>query len=321
VSATEAARQFAADERRRAAAAALAATRTWDSIDPNRIRSSWSDLVPNATAVVTAGQQVAATEGTRYVTDSVIAQGADPDPAAAVRPGQLAGVASDGRPLETLLAVPATQTLDAIVDHGVPAQDALAQGRRRLAMLAATQVLDAGRIGASLGLVNDRSVTGYIRQLSPPSCSRCAVLAGRWYGWNNGFARHPNCDCVHVPATGADTSGLQTFDTDAYFNSLDQAQQDRIFTKAGAEAVRDGADIGQVVNARRGMRTTSAYGRRISVTTEGTSPGAVGRRAIEATAQRPGTRQVRLMPEQIYADANGDRDLTIRLLRRFGYLS
>lgn len=37
-----------------------------------------------------------------------------------------------------------------------------------------------------------------------------------------------------------------------YFESLDRAEQDKIFTKAGAQAIRDRADINQVVNARRG---------------------------------------------------------------------
>src|SRR5690606_23965723 len=33
----------------------------------------------------------------------------------------------------------------------------------------------------------------YVRMLTPPSCSRCTVLAGRWYRKNAGFARHPGC--------------------------------------------------------------------------------------------------------------------------------
>ena len=56
-----------------------------------------------------------------------------------------------------------------------------------------------------------RKNVGYVRMLNPPSC-RCSVLAGRFYRWNNGFLRHPKCDCVHVqtPATAraAETEGL-----------------------------------------------------------------------------------------------------------------
>jgi hypothetical protein len=78
-----------------------------------------------------------------------------------------------------------------------------------------------------------------------------------------------------------------------------------VFGQAGAAAIRDGADLGQVVNARRGMYT--AAGR--SLTVESTT-----RRGVA-----PG--KVRLMPEQIYREARGDRDEAIRLLKRFGYLT
>jgi hypothetical protein len=81
---------------------------------------------------------------------------------------------------------------------------------------------------------------------------------------------------------------------------MSAAEQDKVFTKAGAQAIRDGADPAKVVNARRGMQT-AADGR--LYTTE-----AAGRTAS------------RLMPEQIYREANGSRDEAIRLLRRFGYI-
>jgi hypothetical protein len=64
-----------------------------------------------------------------------------------------------------------------------------------------------------------------------------------------------------------------------------------------AEAVRGGADLAKVVNARRGMYT--ADGRLYT---------------REAAGKRP-----RLMPEQIFRDAR-DRDDAIRLLRLHGYI-
>jgi hypothetical protein len=79
-------------------------------------------------------------------------------------------------------------------------------------------------------------------------------------------------------------------------------QQDAAFTKAGAEAIRDGADMGQVVNARRGMTTASVGGQTVLATT------------VNAR------RRVRLMPEAVYQAANGDRDEAIRLLKLNGYL-
>lgn len=114
-----------------------------------------------------------------------------------------------------------------------------------------------------------------------------------------------------------------------FFDSLSAAEQDRVFTRAGAEAIRAGADISQVVNARRGMQSASAFGREVLVTTEGTTVrGQAGRRlgAREEGRRREGARyrsavRIRLMPEQILAEAGGNRDEAVRLLRVHGYLT
>src|SRR5690554_3698273 len=162
-----------------------------------------------------------------------------------------------------------------------------------------------------------------------------------WYSANGIIVS--NCDCIHVPSTEAAGRDLTT-DPRAYFDSLSPEEQDRIFTKAGAQAIRDGASISQVVNARRGMRTASVFGRDVLITLEGiTRRGLAGRRLISEGARvqreiaervtrlsREGAvqRQVRrgrvqiprLMPEQIYRVATS-RDDAIRLLRRFGYIT
>ncbi len=91
-----------------------------------------------------------------------------------------------------------------------------------------------------------------------------------------------------------------------YFASLSSAEQDRVFTKAGAEAIRAGADIAKVVNARRGMQEATLFGRKVLATSEG------------ATIR--GARAVRLMPETILRDAAGNRDEAVRLLKLHGYL-
>src|SRR5690606_25895161 len=111
---------------------------------------------------------------------------------------------------------------------------------------------DVARQSEAVAIAARPAVTGYVRMVNPPSCSRCAVLAGRFYRWNDGFQRHPRCDCRHVPTTEANAGDIVTAPRD-YFDSLDAAEQDRIFTQAGAEAIRLGADPAQVVNARRGM--------------------------------------------------------------------
>jgi len=158
---------------------------------------------------------------------------------------------------------------------------------------------------------------------------------------------------VHVPAVEDTADDLRT-DPDAYFRSLTREDQDKYFTTAGAQAIRDGADIGQVVNARRGARGLSqpgrltdaeqrtlrggrdrgrlervdVFGRQVLTTTEGTTVRAVaGKRLAESggTAKAKGQRYrraktPRLMPDAILEIAGDDREERVRLLKRFGYI-
>jgi hypothetical protein len=45
---------------------------------------------------------------------------------------------------------------------------------------------------------------------SPPSCSRCAVLAGRVYRYSTGLPAPPGCDCVMIPTTVAAPASSRT---------------------------------------------------------------------------------------------------------------
>ena len=100
---------------------------------------------------------------------------------------------------------------------------------------------------------------------------------------------------------------------------MSEAEQDRAFTKAGAEAVRVGADPVQVVNARRGM-STAADGR--LVTSEGASVSRRGSvRGVAGRAMRAaGVSGPRLMPESIIriADTPAER---VRILKAYGYIT
>jgi hypothetical protein len=180
---------------------------------------------------------------------------------------------------------------------------AVRKGGSFLEMVTHTTVADSGRAAAGVDTATRKNV-GYVRMLNPPSCSRCSILAGRFYRWNNGFNRHPKCDCVHVQTTAtaaAETEGL-IHDPYEYFSGLSAAEQDRTYGKAEAQAIRDGSDIFQVVNARRGVKPGGL------VTTEGTSKrGNFGRNGP------------RLTPEAIYQKGLS-RDETLRELERYGYI-
>lgn len=302
--------------------AALASTRrSWSRMGRDFDRS-WRSVGPRTVLVVAAAQLAAARGGAEYVPAVLAETGQDDDPVGRVVPGALAGVAGDGRPLDSLLYGAVTEAKSAVAGGATP-EHALARGRSWLDMAAWTAVADAARAAASVAITARPSVPGYVRMLNPPSCARCVVQAGKWFRWNAGFARHPRCDCRHVPASEDVGRDIRTSPR-GYFDSLDEAEQDRIFTRAGARAIREGADIGQVVNARRGMRPAAIGGRDVLITTEGVTrrglAGQVRAGVDEIEGRSTPSRRPRLMPEQIYAVAGDDRAEAIRLLARNGYL-
>lgn len=281
----------------------------WRRVDRSRIGPSWRELVPQALAVLGTSQATAAASAGLYVDDVLAESGIDPAAHGRVMPGAFAGIASDGRDLASLMYEPAITTLTQIGQGATPARG-LASGRFLLDMITRTQVADAGRTAVGTAIAVRPAVDGYVRMIVGKTCSRCLVLAGRRYRWNQGFQRHPRCDCRHVPIA-EDVPGDVATDPRAYFDSLDRHGQDELLGRDGAEAVRSGAGLAQVVNARRGMATASVFGRQVQVTTEGTTR----RRRAGRSLTRP-----RLMPEQIFRDADGSRDEAVRLLRLHGYI-
>ncbi len=112
-------------------------------------------------------------------------------------------------------------------------------------------------------------------------------------------------------------------------------EQDKVFTKAGARAIRDGADVARVVNARRGAAgLTPASGGRLTeaekkAARRGLERGRLQRTRVfgrdhfltsEAVTKRGINRKIRLMPESIYEIAGDNRDEAIRLLKVHGYI-
>ena len=299
--------------------ARAAAAVAWSSLSAAYLSESWDSVSPALERAVSRLQLDAATRGAGYGGNTLADQGLYEAPEAWVDPSSLAGVSSRGASLGAALysAIPHTKDL---IAGGMPERVALARGREVLQMSAAAQVADAGRTAAGLDTFA-RPRVGYVRMLNPPSCSRCSVLAGRFYRNNEGFQRHPRCDCVHVPTTrteAAESEGL-VHDPYAYFESLSESAQDKTFGKAQAQAIRDGADLFQVVNARRGMSYAgvSADGTRrgqkvvSDFTREGTT-----RRALWGGANPRGKR---LTPDAIYAQGL-PREATLDLLAKHGYL-
>ena len=285
---------------RDALAVALAA---WSEVSPNAISESWERHLPAVTVAVTSSQ-ISAAESALWANGGVRVQTGQYElPVAFADPESFAGESSDGGDLSAALYVPAIRAKQAI-DKGVLAPEALRRTRDEFAKIVSGMVSDAGRKAATAG--NATHFTGgYTRMLNPPSCSRCAILAGRWFRWNDGFQRHPQCDCVHIPSKSGQWARDEGFVSDPYeyFNSLSEADQARLFGKDSAQAIRDGADIFQVENAKRGR------GRDKMTTTAST-----GRRGIYRG------RGARLTPDGIYERANGNRDAALRMLEQYGYV-
>lgn len=276
----------------------------WREVELADLDGSYGSLADRMLVTVAAAQLLAAQRAGPYLDAALAAQGAGTDVLGRLVPASLAGVASDGRSLDTLLYGSVIRVKTAIGSGEAPPR-ALASGEASLVRIAGTQVQDAGRVATGVGIAARPQVTGWVRMLNPPSCGRCAILAGRFYKWNDGFRRHFLCDCSHVPAVEDAADDLRT-DPDAYFHSLSSEDQERYFGKANAKAIRDGANMGRVVNATGRSSGTYIAGER-KFTTDATTARGTGRRA-------------RLTPEAIYKEAE-DRTGAVRLLRQFGYIT
>ncbi|MEV4020177.1 hypothetical protein AB0J35_57845 [Nonomuraea angiospora] len=292
-----------------AAVVAGQAQELWSGLEAGSAIEGWMELLAQMVQLLTTGQLAAARLTMPYLRQLAAEQGVAP-PTAVVNAAALAGIASDGRSLAGLLMQPALQTASWLV-RGADDETALRSGLASLTRIVDTQIADAARVADQVGIAGARTWVTYVRHVSLPACGRCIILAGRTYAWSTGFQRHERCDCTMVPHRGGDAPPPSSREL---FEQMSPAQQERAFTAAGAEAIRLGADPGQIVNARRGMQ--SAGGRLI--TTEGTTRRGVAGRRMQSTSGRRSA--IRPMPEQLIADADGDREEAIRLLRRFGYL-
>lgn len=293
-----------------------------------RSPQAWRDAVQSIANRLLALQIGAATFADAYLNDILAAQGADPDAEARVNPTAFADLTDGGGSwLQALVFAP-----NSIRETTLPGVDWWTRFVFVAQSIVATGLADTARGSVQSGMQARPSVLGYVRMISGSACARCAILAGRRYRSAKAFDRHKRCKCVHIPVA-EDTGDDWTTNPRTYFNSLSREDQDRLFTKAGAEAIRLGADLSQVVNARKGVSVVTAYGQDVLRTLEGTTRrGIAGQRlAAEGFSKTTGlqssryaySRTPRLMPEQIFqlAEQFGwDRAEVLRQLKRFAYI-
>jgi hypothetical protein len=310
----------------------------WGRADVSALDASWSLLAPTLTAQVVASQVTAARQSAPYLRQVAAASGDSVD-RAVLDPLEFGGWMADGREVGPALFGAVTTTKKAI-GAGMAPRLAFESGAAFLATLVKAAVADMGR-AADATLATGKGYTRYIRVVNPGACSRCAILAGS-DRFSRPFKRHPACKCTTLPVKNTDQLPKGMFSSpEEYFDSLSKAEQDRVFTKAGAQSIRLGADPIGVVNARRGSYTrqgmrnelgfdASGNPVKLLVTSEGTTiRGSYGRqeyrRAESSLTKGAGDRyrrtiNPRLMPETILQIARGDQELATSLLRQYGYL-
>ncbi len=331
---------LAAQQRAQIIALIVQQTRTrWDPrqpMDPN----VWFELhaLPLALAIEQAQLRLVA-DAAESTDELLLEQGYDGPTQLVANPDGFAGVTGNGQPV---LGLAYSQALKVAMLKDLPGVSDLALQRQwsaagtSLQVAVSTALSDTWRL-ASLTQLGARPRAGWVRVTNGACCARCAVLAGRKGNSPSvGYRRHPGCDCGVMPV--ADLGRMSDaqrnewiLDPKDYFDSLSEREQDRIFTKAGAAAIRDGADVAQVVNARRGMSTTvDRFGFKTVATTEGTTKRGWASRYLRtqyrtSMAKQGGryerTLRPRLMPEEIYKIAGDDPDMALNLLHKNGFLT
>lgn len=282
--------------------------------------TSWRLIGPALQDTVTRSQREAIEASYGYVDASMQDLDIRRDRLAYTAPQMLAGVASSGAQLLPVLYGAVIAAKASMLKKNDVA-GALESGRNRLKSMVNLQTADAGRMATSLDMVSQKHVTGMVRVVVPPACDRCVVLAGKYYPWSQGFRRHPACDCTMTPANEA-VEGHLTTDPYEYFESLSEAEQNKRFGSKNAQAIRDGADIFQIVNSRKELYTASGglKATRYGTTRRGNWGYQQTKHVKTSRSKYTRATKVRLMPEEIYRQAGGNREKALKLLQQNGFI-
>jgi hypothetical protein len=222
--------------------------------------SSWREIRPAMTETLQLGRSASIASSLGYTAAALKETGQVAAPLGALVPERFLETAPNGFPVEDTLDGAVIHAKVA-VGHGSSAADALASSEKWLTGVLLTMMADTGRSVVGADIAQRPALGGYVRMLNAPSCSRCVILAGKWFKWNEGFLRHPRCDCRHIPAS-EDVAGDLSTDPYAYFHSLSKDEQAAVFGKSEARAVRDGGDIYRVVNIKQnGLATAKGRAR------------------------------------------------------------
>jgi hypothetical protein len=310
----------------------------WRGMDFNNLDASWASVGPQVTQHASSAQLELAKGADRF-NHRVAANTDDFTPVkAAIVPEAFTGVDGNGRNVSGILYGAVTTTKEAI-GAGLGRVQSLESGATYLAAVFKTVVADLSR-SADLVSAAGKGFTHYVRVCNGAACSRCAALSGISSG-EEAFLRHVSCQCTAVAVYTSEGSKLPSglhADPQSFFDALSEGEQDTVFGKAGAEAIRSGAEVTKVVTARRGANGIGVSHRlpnrpgehavmskvtvgfrpdgkpvQVYATTEGAT-----RKGVFGKGNPVG--RVRLMPESIMEIAGPDLGVRQAFLRDAGYL-
>lgn len=334
----QSATEYANSQRKEILAALALTRRQWRRMGDN-FDASYSVIEPLLLAAAFTAQERIASGALAYIPDVMDETGLTIPRTPLYEPTakSFVGTAGNGLPVATLL-YEAVIKAKVAVGKGWTVPQALDSSGKWLTAATGTMLSDTGRSAEKVA-GSARKVKLWVRMLNPPSCGRCVVLAGTTSGNDTAFLRHPKCDCRNIPSSESLADDVRV-DPRAYFDSLDEAGQVKLMgSQANARAMRDGADLNQIINAYRRKGSVSAAqvnGRGIKFTREGTTrrgyayskmsqaqyvkeqgalrikAGASGRAAERLKAPR-------MMPETIYEIAKDQADAK-RLLGLYGWI-
>lgn len=244
---SEAALRFQADTIRRSDQVTARLLRLWRQVPVDDLDAGWLTVEPQMVAALSAVVTQNAASSGRMLAQVGRADGATGD---VIVPHAFAGVDGSGRSSGGLMHGAVTTTKES-VKAGAGARAAFMAGSAYLAAMSKTLIADLARSAAAVSAAG-RGYVRYVRVVNPGACNRCAILAGS-DRFSKPFERHPACRCTSVPVRDGESLPDGLIGSPAeHFDSLTREEQDRIYGKAGAEAIRLGADPVQVVGARRG---------------------------------------------------------------------
>ncbi len=291
----QAAAEFYRQQQRISDVTARAVSREWAKVGDD-FTPGWDAVRGGVTDVVQAGLRATTRSAAEYIPRLVSETGLAAPPTGGLQLGAFSETMPDGSEIATAFDAAPIRAKQAVAG-GATSLRAREMAGAWLSSKVLTALADTRRNVVSVDLAQRPTITGYVRMLNGASCPRCTILAGKWFRWNEGFQRHPNCDCVHIPAKDQAWAEAEGFVSDPYeeFFSLSEDEQNRLYTEAGAQAIRDGGDIYRVVNInQRGL-------------------------GVSRQAARYGT-PMRMTPNDIY-ELKLSRAETIKVLEREGYIT